>query len=76
MDNLLPVAFSDVAEVFKSLANVHRLEILAALTAECESVSTIVERSGLPQPMVSHNLRLLRDRGVVRGERRGSYVYY
>ena len=74
--NNLAVSLSDVAELFKALANVHRLEILAALTAECESVSTIVERADLPQPMVSHNLRLLRDRGVVRAERRGSYVYY
>lgn len=74
--NNLPAPLSDVAEVFKALANVHRLKILAALTAECESVSTIVERANLPQPMVSHNLRLLRDRGVVRAERRGSYVYY
>ena len=66
----------DVAEIFKALGSVTRLQILAALTAECESVSTIVERANLPQPLVSHNLRLLRDRGLVRAERRGSYVYY
>lgn len=76
MMNQLPVSLNDVAEVFKALGNVPRLKILAALTIECESVSTIVERANLPQPLVSHNLRLLRDRGLVRAERRGVYVYY
>ena len=74
--NILSESLSNIAEVFKALSNVKRLEILAALTTECESVSTIVERAKLPQPLVSHNLRLLRDRGLVRAERRGTYVFY
>jgi DNA-binding transcriptional ArsR family regulator len=74
--NDLPSSLENVAEILKALGNVKRLEILAALTTECESVSAIVERANLPQPLVSHNLRLLRDRGLVRAERRGSYVYY
>ncbi len=73
-DSALPL--SDIAEVFKALANVPRLEILAALTSECESVSTIVQRTNLPQPLVSHNLRMLRDRGLVCPERRGGFIYY
>lgn len=66
----------DIAEVFKALGNTTRLKILAALTTDCESVSAIVSRVNLPQPVVSHNLRLLRDRGLVRAERRGVYTYY
>ncbi len=74
--NTLITPLNDVAEIFKALANVSRLEILATLTTECESVSSIVARTNFPQPLVSHNLRLLRDRGLVRAERRGAYVYY
>jgi len=72
----IPVPFNAVAEIFKALSSGPRLEILAALTIECESVSSIVARTHFPQPMVSHNLRLLRDRRLVRAERRGAYVYY
>ena len=32
--------------------------------------------TGLPQPLVSHHLRILRDAGIARPERRGAYVYY
>jgi len=72
----LSTSLENVAEIFKALGSVNRLEILAALKTECESVSAIVERANLPQPLVSHNLRLLRDRELVRAERRGAYVYY
>ncbi len=30
----------------------------------------------LSQPTVSHHLRILREAGVVSGERRGTWVYY
>jgi len=31
---------------------------------------------GLSQPTVSHHLKVLREAGVVRGERRGTWVWY
>jgi hypothetical protein len=46
--NDLSASFVDVAHVFKALASVPRLEILATLTPECESVSSIVARTDLP----------------------------
>ncbi|MGC8489519.1 MAG: ArsR family transcriptional regulator, partial [Clostridia bacterium] len=30
----------------------------------------------LPQPLVSHHLRLLKEQGLARAERRGGFVYY
>ncbi len=72
----MQIPLESVAELFKTLSDPTRLRILNVLTLECESVSSIVEATQLSQPLVSHHLRLLRDRGLVRAEPRGGYTYY
>jgi DNA-binding transcriptional ArsR family regulator len=39
-------------------------------------VTLLVQETGLRQPLVSHHLRILRDSGIAKGERRGTFVYY
>ena len=68
--------FGPMAAIFKTLADPTRLQLLEALSLECKSVSRLVAESGLPQPMVSHHLRILRDAGLARAERRGAYKFY
>lgn len=65
-----------VAAGFRVLAEPARLRIVQALTVDCRSVSEIVTEVSLPQPLVSHHLRILRDRGFARAERRGAFVFY
>jgi DNA-binding transcriptional ArsR family regulator len=65
-----------VAELLATLGDPVRLRILTALDNVCVPVSAIVTSTGLRQPTVSHHLRILRDRRLVRAERRGSFVYY
>jgi DNA-binding transcriptional ArsR family regulator len=65
-----------LAVLLQTLGDPVRLRILTALDTVCVPVTAIVEATGLRQPTVSHHLRILRDRGLVRGERRGGYVYY
>ena len=67
---------SALAELLRTLGDPTRLRILTALDGVCVSVTAIVEATGLRQPTVSHHLRILRDRGLVVGERRGGYVFY
>tara|TARA_R110002167_G_scaffold366367_3_gene595473 strand:+ start:943 stop:1275 length:333 start_codon:yes stop_codon:yes gene_type:complete len=62
--------------VFKLLGEPNRLRILCALGLECRPVSDIVKATELSQTNVSFHLRLLREAGLVRPERRGSFVYY
>ena len=64
---------SALAEFLRTLGDATRLRILTALDGVCVPVTAIVEATGERQPTVSH---LLRDRGLVVGERRGGYVYY
>lgn len=65
-----------LANLFAVLADPTRLRLLAALTMECKSVSQLARETNLEQPRVSHHLRILRDAGVARHERRGTFVYY
>ena len=70
--------FSEEAAIFKALADPHRLVILATLARADEEVCVCDFTDALPlnQPTVSHHLRILRDSGLVKCERRGTWVYY
>ena len=76
-----PAAAEDVplevmAAIFRTLGDGTRLQLLRAMTDECKSVTELAERAALPQPLISHHLRILRDRGLARSQRRGSFVFY
>lgn len=70
--------FSKQAELFKVLADPHRLKILAAIARSEDEVCVCDLTAGLPleQPTVSHHLRVLREAGLVTSERRATWVYY
>jgi ArsR family transcriptional regulator, arsenate/arsenite/antimonite-responsive transcriptional repressor len=66
------------ASCFKALADPHRLTIFATIAASAEPVCVCHLGDGLPllQPTISHHLKVLRDAGLVTGERQGTWVYY
>ena len=68
-----------LAEAFKALADPARLQLLNLIaTAEggeacaCDLVAPV----GKSQPTVSHHLKVLREAGLVEGEKRGTWIYY
>ncbi len=65
-----------VADVMQALATPSRVLILAELHGGSRSVSELIAAVGMQQSAVSHQLRLLRDIGLVVGERRGRSVVY
>lgn len=65
-----------IAEIFKTLSDANRLRIIKSLTMNCQSVSAIVNATGMSQPLVSHHLRVLKKHGLARAERHGAYIYY
>jgi len=65
-----------LSELFKLLAEPNRLRILCSLGLECRPVTDVIEATGLSQTNVSFHLRILREAGLVRPERRGPFVYY
>lgn len=66
----------DLAAVLKVLSEPNRLKILFSMGLECTPVSAIIARTGLSQTNVSFHLRILREAGLVKGERNGPYIYY
>lgn len=69
--------FDKIAGVFKALADPTRLRVLDVLTAGERCVCQIQGRFvGMPQNLLSHHLRVLREAGLVIAERRGRWVHY
>jgi len=65
-------------ELFRALADPFRLRIIATLSRAKHEVCVcdFVDAFPLKQPAVSHHLGLLREAGLVKAERRGTWVYY
>lgn len=68
----------ELAEVFKALSDPTRLRLVKLLNegrgALC--VNALAHRLEVTQSAVSQHLRVLRQAGLVRGERRGYFVHY
>jgi DNA-binding transcriptional ArsR family regulator len=65
-----------VADTMHALATPSRVLILSRLRERPQSVSELVAAVGMEQSAVSHQLKLLRDCGLVVGERQGRRVVY
>jgi ArsR family transcriptional regulator len=60
-----------------ALADPARLAIVRQLAADgAVCACDFSACDGLAQPTVSHHLRVLREAGLVHGERRGTWIYY
>jgi ArsR family transcriptional regulator, nickel/cobalt-responsive transcriptional repressor len=75
-DPVTPDVAGRVAEAMHALSTPSRVLILAQLREGPRSVSELVEAVGMEQSAVSHQLKLLRDSGLVLGERHGRRVVY
>jgi ArsR family transcriptional regulator, arsenate/arsenite/antimonite-responsive transcriptional repressor len=70
---------AQLEQVFKALADRHRVKILNRLLAAEGSavcVCDLEELLGLKQPTVSYHLKQLLNAGIVAREKRGSYAYF
>ncbi len=65
-----------VADAMFALASPSRVQILACLRDGPHSVGEIVDEVAIEQSAVSHQLRILRDQGLVRADRVGRQRVY
>ncbi|MBW0118292.1 ArsR/SmtB family transcription factor [Pseudonocardia abyssalis] len=76
---LAPGQAVELARVFKALGDPVRLR-LASLIASHDGgeacVCDLTDAFELSGPTISHHLRVLREAGLITGERRGTWVYY
>ena len=67
---------ASLAPVLAALSDQNRLAILLAITRKSRSVKDITEIVGLPQTLVSHHLKALRDVGLVTATAKGRSNIY
>ena len=63
-------------QIFDALSDLTRFQILLALMEGDKGVSELAELSHVSQSAISHQLRLLRDRGLVTAQRCGQRMIY
>jgi DNA-binding transcriptional ArsR family regulator len=70
--------YADPAEFLAALAHAGRLRICVMLMRSHDGigVTALAEALGSPQPTVSNALSVLRDQGIVAGERSGKTITY
>ncbi|MFD4605411.1 ArsR/SmtB family transcription factor [Streptomyces sp. NPDC058464] len=75
-ERLETVGAADVAATLQALATPSRLRILARLQEGPCAATELADAVGMEQSACSHQLRLLRNLGLVTTERRGRSVIY
>lgn len=69
----------ELSRIFKALADPVRLRLVSMIASHAGGEACVCDLTGpfdLSQPTISHHLKVLRDVGLVEGERRGTWVYY
>lgn len=65
-----------LADLFRVLSAPVRVEILFILKKGPKCVGALCARLGVSQGAVSQHLRVLRNAGLVRAQKRGAFVHY
>jgi ArsR family transcriptional regulator, arsenate/arsenite/antimonite-responsive transcriptional repressor len=66
----------DGDQVLRALADPLRWQIVQLFAGEQLCVCHLTEELGVSQPLVSHHLKVLREAGLVEGERFRYWTYY
>ncbi len=74
MHDAVPIA--DLVRLYRALASPSRLRILSLLARRSLCVNGLARALGISQPAVSQHLEVLREAGLVKGERMGVMVHY
>ncbi len=70
---------TELARVFKAVADPVRLRLLSLIASHAGGEACVCELTGafeLTGPTISHHLKVLREAGLIDGERRGTWIYY
>ena len=65
-----------LVKTFKALSDESRIEIVRMLSEKSLCVKSLVRRLHISQPAVSQHLRVLREAGLISGEKKGYWVHY
>jgi len=66
----------DQVKVFKALSSEPRLKVVRLLKEHPQCVNAIAQRLGMTQSAASQHLRILKEAGLVKGQKRGNWMHY
>ena len=69
----------ELARTFKAIGDPVRLRLLSLIASHAGGEACVCDVSevfDLSGPTISHHLKVLREAGLITGERRGTWVYY
>ena len=66
----------ELTKVFKALSDSNRLKIFMLLSRRTLCVNALVRCLDISQPAVSQHLRILREAGLIKAEKRGYWMHY
>ncbi|MEQ1563472.1 MAG: metalloregulator ArsR/SmtB family transcription factor [Nitrospiraceae bacterium] len=70
------VTSQECAVILRAVGDPTRLAILESLLTHEKCVGDLVKELKRPQPYVSHHLRILRQAGLIEGQRDGKQICY
>ena len=69
----------ELSRLFKAMGDPVRLRLLSLIASHEGGEACVCDLSGVFEqtgPTISHHLKVLREAGLISGERRGTWVYY
>ena len=69
----------ELSRLFKAMGDPVRLRLLSLIASHSGGEACVCDLSGvfeLTGPTISHHLKVLREAGLISGQRRGTWVYY
>lgn len=69
----------ELSQRFKALGDPVRLRLLSLIASHQGGEACVCELTGgfaVSGPTISHHLRVLREAGLIEGDRRGTWIYY
>ncbi|OLT48963.1 transcriptional regulator [Saccharomonospora sp. CUA-673] len=76
---LSPPQATELSRAFKALSDPVRLRLLSLIASHTGGEACVCDLTGafdLTGPTISHHLKVLRETGLIVGERRGTWIYY
>ncbi|MBB5921014.1 ArsR family transcriptional regulator [Actinoalloteichus hoggarensis] len=76
---LAPAQAVELAKIFKAISDPIRLRLLSLIASHAGGeacVCDLTDAFDVTGPTISHHLKVLRESGLIDGERRGTWVYY
>jgi ArsR family transcriptional regulator len=76
---LQAVAAAELARGFKALGDPVRLRLLSLIASATYGEVCVCDLNApfeVTGPTISHHLKVLREAGLIQGERRGTWIYY